>query len=243
MESAQSLDQQQMQPTDEVPAVEQQEQQADRVVADDPPPQMTEPTLADAGARVNLGNVDIYEVKGSTGTLLQHLQNGTIAWPPLMEWRQWLSWRSREGMRPTARPDGYWTTGGYETHLYASIMSFKYGRDWRTNLRSSAPGILRKSRWASPYRIDPTATAEQPYAWSTESPSVWARGPVPIRLATGQPLDADGQPSSYHPGTASDPGVATFSSMAGNQPDARIHISLDRIGSPPWFYTAVTIKN
>ena len=77
-----------MQPTDDVPAAEQQELQADRVAADDPPPQMTEPTLANAGEHVDLGNVDVYEVKGSTGTLLQHLQAGTIAWPPLMEWRQ-----------------------------------------------------------------------------------------------------------------------------------------------------------
>ena len=147
MESAQSVNEPLAQSTEDVPAEQQQELRADRTADNDPPPPIAEPTPADAGAHMH---VDVYEVKGSTGTLLEHLQAGTIAWPPPMEWQAWVSWRSREGMRPTQRPDGYWTTSGYENHLYHHIMAFKYGKDWRNQMRSRAPGIVRKNRWTSP---------------------------------------------------------------------------------------------
>ena len=104
MESSQSVNEPLAQPTDEVPVAEQQDPHGDRTAVNDPPPPMAEPTPAAAGAH---SHIDVYEVRGSTNTLLSHLQAGTIAWPPPMEWQQWLSWRSREGMRPTQRPDGY----------------------------------------------------------------------------------------------------------------------------------------
>ena len=141
MESSQSVNEPAAQHTDAPPVAAQhaqQEPQGDRTADNDPPPQTAETAPAAAGG---FPQTDIYEVRGSTATLLSHLQEGTIAWPPPMEWQAWLSWRSRDGMRPRQHIDGYWTTNGFETHLHSAVMAFKYGDDWRSRMRSRAPGM------------------------------------------------------------------------------------------------------
>ena len=109
-----------------------------------------QPPAAAAGAlQAPESGEAVPEVAGSVLSLREEIEQGNIPAPGLFDWGTWQLWRGGPGREP-ARPRG--EVHGYrlkrEASLWKSTMSYLYGVDWRTTLRSitggGAPGVAER---------------------------------------------------------------------------------------------------
>ena len=77
----------------------------------------------------------VREVAQSEDTLIQSIDGGHIVAPRLMDYNDWVKWRSGDGRRPGLRKDGHpATTAKYEVDLRKEVYEHIYGEDWRDQL-------------------------------------------------------------------------------------------------------------
>ena len=64
------------------------------------------------------------EVRGSTKSLLQAIEDGDVPRPGLLGYQDWNSWRAREGQRPSKIRDGdeRTTSTAEEAQLWRNVM-------------------------------------------------------------------------------------------------------------------------
>ena len=79
----------------------------------------------------------VREVSGLDLTLAEAIAGGQVPRPPLCYQREWLTWRSTSGKRPSAKRTGeVGTQIAYEMHLWKQTMEELYGADWLQQLAS-----------------------------------------------------------------------------------------------------------
>jgi len=78
------------------------------------------------------GDMSIEEVANYEGTFEDAVSDMTIPEPELMPFNKWVSWRKKEGLRPTKRLGcARATTSQEEAELWRRAMQYFHGEDWR----------------------------------------------------------------------------------------------------------------
>ncbi len=82
---------------------------------------------------------EVSTAAGATAdSLAEAMMNGEVPTPELMEFQQWVTWRSGDGMRPfAARGDSVATTWSQESKLWVATMKRLFGDDWKDQLQAA----------------------------------------------------------------------------------------------------------
>ena len=69
--------------------------------------------------------------------IMRAIDDGDVEPPPLLTWKEWLSWRSEAGLRPTVRrgfPVDETTSLGEESRTWRQLMAALHGPEWQRDL-------------------------------------------------------------------------------------------------------------
>ena len=84
------------------------------------------------------GDMSIGEVANYEGTFEDAVSDMTIPVPELMPFNEWISWRKKEGLRPTKKHGcARATTSLEEAELWRRAMQHFHREDWRMTMETN----------------------------------------------------------------------------------------------------------
>ena len=137
-----------------------------------------------------------FEVSGHKNdgrTLMQEINEGKIAKPPLMGFNEWQAWRRDFGKRPVRRTDGGKTPVRFETNLWKSTMENLYGEDWQADLNQANEEAEESAQEAG---ASSAAAVSSGVAAAPHAPPPVQTPPVTARETQGNPAPQEASPGS-----------------------------------------------